>query len=574
MVLIWRGSLLGLIVLGAVAAWTLFRPSRQVAVVGSLRLWAEALDALDRSRRRSTRRISASWVLLLGGGMAAVGALARPVWHSEGLARRVSVAICPSAELGDAGHDALIASAGALLDRLGPGDRVELLRPIIRGGASGYVSVAEARAALGEVRRLRLAAGDVLLPNAAADSQHVYRFAPAGGDVSFGPRVTVIELPADLPPVTVDAVGAVELAMGRAQVFISLRHHGATPWRGTVRVRGLNGAETSAPGLEAAGVSLAGGAREDVILNVPGAEGLAVSVEDAAGRAVTAAYLARVPGRRRTVALVGPDEPLLRRYVSADEALLLVASPASADVVIANRDRPPAGRAALVINPSADPPGWRRGQVLSAVVLDRAHVAADDAILRGVNLRSVAVRRLRPWVGSDTASQQVLVALGDEAVVLRDAPGPGGRQARRVYIAFELSADNTNLGMSEAFAVLLANAVRWLAPGRGARATYEYLPARDVAGGDAWQRLAGTSPAGKDVGDARWPGIFRDEAGTLRAVSLVGLTAGRPAQMPMAAVAGAAMPEPVPVGRCVELWALLSVLAAGLWLSGWAARLR
>jgi len=579
MVLIWPGSLFGLIPAAAVAAWALFRPSRRLAVVGSLSLWREALAALDRSARRPARRITASWALLLAGAAAAVLGLARPVVHTEGLARRVSVAVYPSAELaGPAGPAALKDAVGALLDRLDSRDRVQWLRPVLLGGRGGDLTIQEARRELDALQLLPVPAREMLLPDASAESRHTYRFVPAGTDVPAGARVSIIELPVSLPAVTVDAVGAAEVGQGKVQLLVSLRSRARSPWAGRVNVLAPRADDEAAAPWRVLGrsdVTVAPGARRDVILSLPSCAAMTVSVEGPDGEQVAAAYLARAAGQKRKIALLGRDEPVLRRYVEADDALEPVGSAAQADVVIANGVRPPAGKPSLVIDPPGAPPGWRRATQLADVVLNEADVAAADPLLRGVNLEAVAVRRVRPWVQTAGSAQKVLVSLGGEAIVLRDlAAGPAASDARRVYVAFELSSDNTNLAMSEAFVVLLANAVRWLAPVGKARPGYEYLHPGQVPGPLKWDRLAGPAPGREQSARLLWPGIFRDEAGALQAVSLVGLAGGRPAGPPREAVAAAPLPAPEPLGRQVELWALLAVAAVALWLAGWALRIR
>ncbi|MCY2926186.1 MAG: BatA domain-containing protein [Planctomycetota bacterium] len=132
----------------AAALWAMFRPSRKHVVVASLSLWQEALAATPLAGRRA-RRISWSWLLLLAGAVAGVTALAGPVVRPEAAARRVAIALRPSAELGGpAGLGELRHAVGALLDRLSGNDRVQLLLPAAAGGGGQWVSPAQAREAL------------------------------------------------------------------------------------------------------------------------------------------------------------------------------------------------------------------------------------------------------------------------------------------------------------------------------------------------------------------------------------------------------------------------------------------
>jgi hypothetical protein len=603
MVLVWPLSLLGLLLTAAVAAWALFRPSRQLAVVGTLALWQKALDALDRSARRSSRRVNASWVLLLLGSAAAVVALARPVASTSGQGRVVSLTVWPSAELaGKIGRAELPRAAGALLGRLGPADRVELLLPTILGGSAGLVSPAEAIRRVEDLPILPVAASEMSMPEARGDSQHTYWLIPAGArPVPMGPRTTVIELATDLPAVDIQAAGAAECGMankmpvpppaGQVEVFIALRVASGAPWAGKVSIKSLPLGGDASPPLAARwredtfDVAIPESGRKSVVRRIPPAAAIAVTVGLQPPSPLAAAYLARSAGARRKVALVGTDEPLLRRFIQADESLVLVASPREADLVIANAAPAPAGKPALVIDPPTDPPGWQRGAVLRDVGLAGAAVAADDPVMRRVRLESAAVRLVRPWVRVDKAATQVVLAsLRDEAILLRDAPAGGGADASRtVYVAMALSTDNTNLSMSDAFVVLLANAVRWLAPaGQGpaagaGEARYESLRPHQAPRDAGWVRLAGEVPdvLGPGVQPLLWPGVFRDPAGTLAAVSLRNLGGtSRPGRESALAAADAPLPAPRPLGREWELWPALAVLAMGLWLAGWAFRVK
>ena len=576
MILIWPASLLGLVLAGVVAGWALFRPSRQLAVVGSLSLWREALDALGRSAGRSRRRITASWAMLLIGAAGVIFALARPVAVRQAEGRRVSMALWPSAELGPSAEP-LARAVGGLLDRLGPDDRIQLLRPTLLGGAGGWLTLDRARAELAELASLPVPADQLVVPDADPSSRQTYRFVPAGTDVPGGARATVIELPTALPAVTIEAVGAVPLDGGGGQLFVALRNRSAEPFRGELSIASSSGGP-NAPvqwTRDEAPVTIPAGGRAVQVRPLSGAGCVAIEVATAAGEVTAWAYLARVAARKRKVALIGKDEPLLRRYVEADDAVQPVGSAGEADVVIANGVEPPSGAACLVIDPPSAPPGWRRDGQLSAVVLADADIAAADPVLRGVNLRAAAVRRVRPWSAVGSPSQEVLISIAERALLLRDVPqGPVGTGAPRIYVAFELSGDNTNLAMSEAFVVLLANAVRWLSPAGRAEAVYKYDTPLGAAGAAGWARLAGPADSPAPASPLPRPGIFRDRSGALRAVSLVGLSAAEPGQPVAQAVAAAPLPKPEAAGRSFELWPILAAAAVAFWLAGWALRLR
>ena len=138
--------LLALAPVAAAAIWSLLRPARQLVVVGSLSLWDKAAASLSSSARRRTRRVGASWACLLAGALLAVLACARPAWFTEAPARRLAIVAVPSAELAaGGGMDRLRGGVNALLERLSPADRVQLVLPDVLGGATDWLTAAEAR---------------------------------------------------------------------------------------------------------------------------------------------------------------------------------------------------------------------------------------------------------------------------------------------------------------------------------------------------------------------------------------------------------------------------------------------
>jgi hypothetical protein len=223
MVLIWPLSLVGLIAAAAVAAWALIRPGRQEAIVGSLSVWRKALASLDRSARRSSRRVSAAWLLLLGGAVAGILGLARPVLETHGRARDLAVSLCISAELGPQGLADMTAAARGLLGRLGTRDRVRLVLPAELGGTAGPLSPAETDERIAQLPLLAAAADDIAMPTDPQDVQHVYRFVPAcraagaDGPAPAGPQTTVITISDHLADGTIDAIGAAAMPAGTGE---------------------------------------------------------------------------------------------------------------------------------------------------------------------------------------------------------------------------------------------------------------------------------------------------------------------------------------------------------------------
>ncbi len=563
MTLLWPVSLLGLLPTLAAALWALRRPERNVAVVGSLELWQAAVEAVDPALRRPRRRLSTSWALLLAGALAAVAALARPVLYSGGRGRRVAVVLHNAAEL--AGTD-FRPPVRAFLQRLDPGDRVTLLSG--GGQAKGdnrarYVTPAEALRQAERLAPRPIAAGRLALPEPPDDAGLVVHFAPAGAAEPAAPDARLVEMPAG-ETTALDALAATTVD-GEVEVFAAVWNAAGVPLAGRLVVEPVGGGTLAATPLSAPA-----NGRGQAVCTLPAAEGFAVRVADADGRQRAAGYLARSPERTRRVAMIGADEPVLRRFVSADPALDPVAEPARADLVIANRRDPPGGVAALVIDPPTAPPGWRRGEARRAVALGNADLAPGDPLLRGVTMSAAAVRVVRPWRAIGRPPQVVAASLDGEALLLRHAPPRG---PRRVYVACVLSTANTNLAVSESLVILLANAVRWLVPRREPGTGYEDLRPLAAAGliaGGA-RRVAGRPPEGADDHPLPWPGLFRDGE-RLLAVSLPGLRPARPGRPPAEAVAAIRLPPPRPLGGRVEWWPWLAAAALGLWLAGWTFR--
>ncbi len=604
MVLIWPLSLVGLIVAAAVAAWALIRPGRQEAIVGSLAVWQKALASLDRSAKRSSRRISPAWLLLLGGAVAGIVGLARPVFQTRGQARDVAVSLAISAELGPQGRADMISAAGRLLERLDARDRVRLVLPAELGGVSGWLSPAEAGELIATLPLPAAAAAELSMPADPNDVQHTYRFIPSCLPRQAGPETTIIAIDDHLADGTIDAIGAAPLPpgtggqAGQAELYVAVRNNTHSPLAGRLRVEVLG---PDLAGWRAAGESEAAvpaGGRGGLVFRVEAGEALRAVLTTAQGAVLDSAQVARVGAAVRKVAIVGRDEPLLRRFIQADRSLEIVASAGEANFVLANLAEPPPDKPALVIDPPSDPPGWQRGPLRRAVTLADANVAADDPLLAGVNLSAVAVRLVRPWTRLDGSAFGPLVSIDGGAVVLASpwrAGGGGGAGLdgpARIYVAFELSGDNTNLGVSEAFVVLLANAASLLAPLGKAVAAYECVAPIQAPLAAGWKRISPPTDRLPEqakayaAGPLAAPGVYLDQAGRVRAVSLVGLRGSpitpatskpgsEPAPAdPLQAVASAPLPQPRVVGMQIELWPLLAAAALALWLAGWAMRMR
>jgi hypothetical protein len=601
--------LFGLLPVAAVAAWSLLRPARQLATVASLELWREALDGLDRSRRSSRRRLTPAWALLLAGAAAAVLAAAGPTAEFSAPARRLAVAIYPSAEVAsEEGMRLLRRSAGALLARLDARDRVQLILPYDATGGD-WISPPEAARRLDDVKPVPLPAVELALPAAGTAAQRVYRVAPAGSRIPLVAGETMIEVPAALPPVSIDALSArPRSAQGAAardanvEVFLAMLNTSGGPRRPRWRLTAWDdgGAADTRTGLLPA---LEAGERGMAFADVPAFRYLLAEVDGGEGSAASRAFLARRDEARAKVAIVGEDDPLVRRFIRVNPELAPAAGPEEADVLVCiGQDpvpaapgprAPGANKPALVIHPPSPPAGAAAGGAMANVVLREEEAAeAGDPLMHDVDLRAVAIRRVTPWrlgdkgiaPGSPAGGLKPLCAIRGEAIIARTAPELGGEpgEPRRVYIAFALDTQNTNFAATESFVVFLANAFRWLSPRQVGEARYEFLPPSRAARRDDWKPISAggaegpAGAAGPDwaKGPCLPPGVYLDANGDCHAVSMVGLRPAPAAEDHLHAAADAPLPDPQPAETSLYLGPWLAMAAVALWLAGWGVRTR
>ncbi|MDP6637258.1 MAG: hypothetical protein QGG42_20365 [Phycisphaerae bacterium] len=566
MTFVWPWIFLVLAPVAAAALLALFRPRRNLVVAGSLSLWTEAINSASASSLRKTRRTSLAWWLLLVGAVLAVGAGSRPVYYSSSPARSVAIVLHPSAELGREGLAEMRQAGQRLCERLAAADRVQLLLPEILGGEGRWISPAEAHQLLAELSQLPVSA--VQLPTAEAhhDAQHVYHLAPASLEITTGPDVSRIDIPAHLPGVTIDALGAERTDSGKLQVFAALRNDGQQPVSARLTVTDALAPERLSGVVN---VTIRPGSRQSVTTTVEPADALAVSVGEAG------AYLVRVATTTRAVAIVGKDDPYLRRLIEVDRMLKLVTDPDAAEIVIANGLPAPPGKPALVIAPPQPPAPWRSAErETSSIMLSEADVTGDDPLMRGVDLSAAAIRRVRAWVRGDVPAGGVLIGYKGSVLAVRTADDADASQPRRVYLAFDLSENNCTLVRTDAYVVFLANVMRYLAPGGTSVERYEYRTPLQAGVNPAWKPIVRDEKFDAGVlqtAGLTAPGVFRDAGGRLHAVSLVGLRSTGVSTPPARAVAAATLPEGRPLTRGVELWSILLAAAGAFWLAGWSA---
>ncbi|MCK5114908.1 MAG: BatA domain-containing protein [Phycisphaerae bacterium] len=276
--------------------------------------------------------------------------------------------------------------------------------------------------------------------------------------------------PAKLQPITLDAFAAEMLPSGQVEIFVSLRNNTGEPQKAAVKLEAVPN-----PATPERDITIAPNTTGAFIERIPTASIIELTFGRAGSKNPTKSQLVQRSQREAKVAVVGPLSGLLRRYVSADDILQLTPNPKDADVLIANGLAIPANwtKPALSINPPKPLPGWRRGETMQNVVLISAHGAAGP-ILKNVDLSAVAIRKLTPWIPIDNPTQIIVARLGADAIILRNDPAAGNTPSpRQVYIAFDCSAENTNLPLTQQYVVLMGNIFRWLVPANTGQTIYE-----------------------------------------------------------------------------------------------------
>jgi len=557
----WLLLLMPFVVAAALVA--LLRRDRHRLRVGSLRLWERAQAATPAAGGCVRRRFNAPWILLLAGATIAVLALARPAYHGTASVRRVAVVAGPSAEFTVA--DDLARPVGAFLDRLNPSDHVWLVWPDVLGGTVGPMSPGAARREVYRTAILSARFDDLSFPAPPAEATQAVAFIPAGARSERLAADGVATVSVSLPAVTIDRFGAVS-GDGKAEVLVALRNN--TEVMQPVHCEISTHDPKQRRLLDQTRLVLAPLESEDVLRAVPASRSLVATVyTDEGASVVSEAYLVGEPTVARTVALLGRDHPMLRRFVAADPLLELTADAADADLIIANGVEAPPGAPALVVSPSFG------DDDRTDVGLGGADVAADDPVMRGVDFAGVAVRALSAPVVSAARRPHPLVAVDGQTIIWRSADGPLGSQAeRRVVVDFDLAADNTNWTLAESFVIFMANAVRWLLP-PGPQGGYDALTpveAGDLAG---WEMLVGR-PRADGSKRLAWPGLYEGPDGQVVAVSVTGLSGHNSGESVVEQISTIPLSEPSyeDVGR--QLWPVGALLGLACWLAAWALQAR
>lgn len=580
MILLYPWALLGLIPIISAAIWALARPTRQVVIVSSLRLWKETIESLG-STARKARRITIGWVCLLIGALCAIVAVSRPLYYSHRPARTVAIAIYPSAEIAAVdGENILAKTVADFLHRLSPTDRVRVILPTILAEdtdkSKAFLTPQQAIKKIREIKPLPVPAEKLTLPEALReDIQHVYRFAPACLPEVNGRKITTIALPATPGEVTIDAFTATAYqsssqGVSAGELFIALRNHTAETITGKILITDADG------GKWESSFNLAPHQRSTHVYPVPSMSKYYSARLIPDGGLGSAAFVVRQSKRIVSVACIGRADPLLLRFVKINPALKLTDDPSSADVLIIIGENPDADTPSLVIAPPSAPPGWQRAGKLHNIALRQAGVLTDSPIMKYVDFSNVAIRYTVGWQPSGISTGKPLLTYKKDALIvatmMHRSTGTGAR-SKRVYVAFDISTENTNFAMTDAFVIFLANVFEYLAPQAKGEVSYESLTPLQAGPRRDWKPLVSVrSPNVSTL--LLLPGIYQDPAGQLHAVSLTGLKSARPNISPAEQVKSLQLPPPRPIGKTIELWKYLAFSALLFWLIGWYARMR
>ncbi len=565
MILHWPWSLLGGLAVAVAAALALRGGRRRRTVVASVTLWEPLRGSFAHAGLRRQRRWTVSWLLLALGAAAMVVALARPAVVASPPGQRVLLDVARTVELaGSEGAASLADEAERLLAAMEPVAGVSLRYPVqIDQPPAAGLSPSEAVSRLRRTLPIALQADDVSFAPRPGGREVVLRLGAAGLTAAGADRV--IALSPRPRETVIDALAVEPIDENEARMLTGIRHRGrGRPAR--LEWIAWTGEDAEPSRRQLGAVDLPADGRIVVEGPVRQARACAVVVRDTSERPIAAAFLSRTRRPLWRVALAGEDDPLLRRFVGSDGQLELTASPEEADVIIARQTVVEPNRPALLIDPPRAPAGWRSAETAGPVLLAEADLAADHPLLEGVGLAPIAIRRARPWVSGGRSELQTVVTFDGQGLVLaREGPGP-----RRVWMAFDLAAANTNLAVRPAGVILLANAVRWLAPRDDARDDYRAM--EPLSAPASTIRPVLSDPSCDWAVGLPGPGIYRDADGTLLAVT----APSEPFDSLPAEPEGTAwVPGPARVGPTpTELWPWLAGAALLLWLGGWALRSR
>jgi hypothetical protein len=429
----------------------LLRPRRREATVGALMLWRRALARVGSRPLPAEGPPPALWVTLAATAALAVAAAGPMLSRDTAPTRRVLVVLDRSAVMrglrpdGRTRFDEARDRCSAFLRSLSPADRAELLLvpdDDLPGPRTAEPPTPET------VARLTVSSRE-------ADWRAALR--ARGGE----PRPTVVftsrEPPTAEPEVRVDVIGGRgdDLAVTRLEA-VPLPESGGR-WRVFAEVAGVGGAECSSrleltadgravetdpPGEMTVAPAPGGVARVvRTVRPTTGAKMLRARLTAADARADNdlAETPLATPGRLR-VAMIGADEPALRRVLSAHPRVTPVATPAQADAVICNGVAAPegfAGSVVLICPPTGA--GLDTGPVVERRVLATATADPSSVFSHG-DLVGLPVRSLVTLRPAAAAGQRAVLWTDAGEVAAAEWQDPPGR--RWIALGFGVSESN------------------------------------------------------------------------------------------------------------------------------------
>lgn len=449
------------------------RPTR---IVPALHLWPDQIR--DRQANVPWQRLRPSWLLflqLLAAALLVFAAIQPTVQAGAALARHTIVFVDASASMQatDVSPSRLAEAkrqAGALIDQLGPQDRMTLISvgPTARIVASvtgdrgalhrGLDGITASNGSADLSSALALAAG-LVRPG---DDARAYLFSDGIAD-PLRPSLSALPFPVDYHPIGASGenVGLTSLtvrtsAQSRAaylhvQNFGQQSHSVSLEWRADGHL------------LDVRPLALAAGQSQDLILPVP-TDATAVTARLVGGDVFavddSATAVARTP-RAFRVLLVTPGNVFL-------EQALRLRSDLQVDVVAPSAYRPSAAYAMTVYDrylppllpdgPSiiVDPPAGSSLAGGSPIGIGRVRAAdAADPLLLNVDLQDVHVARSED-LRTSTFGRPLITSLQTPLVLVRDEP------YRQVLFGFDLH--ESDLPLRIAFPILMENLSEWLLP--------------------------------------------------------------------------------------------------------------
>ena len=579
------GWLFGIAPIVAVALWTIFKPARQRVVVPSLSLWQQALELAGVQSTSKTRKINLPWILFLLGAVCMLLALIKPQFASSKPSRKVAIILCASAENSTpAGLADLRKSARKLLNRLSPVDQVKLiLTSDPPGEHAEFLSPMQAADQLARLAPVPVKLRDINWLSVPQDTQQV--FVISAGSKLLANNQTQIFTAANLPALTISQASVSDLTETTQALFARLANNSASPVVARVSLRKLMTAspvrwEEITPAFE---VEIAPGKSASLVrkFQAPYAKAIAIQVAPADladSKSPARVSFVRAKTDQIAVAIIGQDQPFLRKYIQADDRLSLISDPALADVIFANREDVPVQfplkPALLIATPKAGP-GWALSGKFENVPGDQVTLI-DDPVTKNLSFKRAAFRNLTAAIPGDFPTGKAVATYNKQAVICRSTPEKFAYDTRRwVYLGFGLDSSETNLPTSPEFVVLLSNCVDYLTANMKKASANRWVSRAPGFADASTAKQISIFPRPK-ITTFEKPGLFYSpgDPSSLDAVNLLEVEPFAPKSTVDSQILQAKLPEAKYQALPVELSWLFACVGLASWLFGWWLNLK